>query len=371
MADGRPFARPEGVGAAAPYERAPSPPYIHVPSGMMDGKHGTFSITPTHLSLDPAHLSRRDLDIITQGHAQIARDGTQHWRYESRRHAQQILDFLYLGPSAAAKDREFLAREGITLLLAARDKMMTGTRLLTVEHVAETMGIATAAINVASKSELIAAFPAAVRTINDHLLGVYRSQLVEVAAPPPPPGQDHAMLDHAAPPAMGVNTASFRRGKVLVFCETGNDRSATIVAGYIMAHYGLGLAGAAQFICMQRFCVSFDEETKFMLRAWEDLMRARFDVNRAREDVVAQAQTQTQTGGLERSRPAQAVGIPPSTSGGTLSGKSKRGFADVMQGDEAECMSDQNGMGMVWDSERLAGRKFSPFMQGDDDTMNT
>ena len=71
-------------------------------------------------------------------------------------------------------------------------------------------------------------------------------------------------------------------GKVLVYCESGNDRSAALVAAYIMEMYGLDLVRTIQLLQNQRFCVAFDDEMKALLGNYADLLAARRDVERGR-----------------------------------------------------------------------------------------
>src|SRR4051794_26949193 len=80
---------------AAPYTaRPPSPPYIHVPSTLMEGDQ--VSIVPSFENVDTMQLTVEDLNIITQNKTQIANESGANWKYESRRLAQPVLDFLYL-----------------------------------------------------------------------------------------------------------------------------------------------------------------------------------------------------------------------------------------------------------------------------------
>ena len=63
-------------------------------------------------------------------------------------------------------------------------------------------------------------------------------------------------------------------GKVLVFCESGNERSAAFVVAFIMNIYGLELIPAIQYVQSQRFCVAFDDDLKFMLNSYQEILKA-------------------------------------------------------------------------------------------------
>ncbi|KAI3399671.1 hypothetical protein diail_6020 [Diaporthe ilicicola] len=239
--------------------RPPSPPYIHVPTPVGRDSIRPLVLTPSYTSADPRHLTPEDLKIITGGKAQEATDNHTHvWKYEDRRKAQPILDFLYLGPLSVVRDHDFLRKEGITMLLVVRDASMSQLRLLNVEKASAELNLQAEYVDVASRTQLIRDFPLIIAKINDHLLRVYKSQL-------------QAVNDAGN---VAIDTSTFQRGKVLVFCETGNERSAVVVAAYLMAIYGTDMVNSVQFISAQRFCATFDEEMKYLLRSFGDILEA-------------------------------------------------------------------------------------------------
>ena len=319
-----------GIAPAAPYvQRPPSPPYIHIPTIFSDG-HNSMSIVPAFDNVETSSLTTDDLEVITQGRTQIAHDSAQTWKYESRRQAQAVLDFIYLGPSSVARDRAFLQREGITMLLAARDASMANIRLMSVERTAKELGLESAYIDVSGHQELIRAFPIAVSKINEHLLSVYRSQAI----------QSHHAKNRCAEGEMIIDSNNFRRGKVLVFCETGNDRSAAIVAAYIMTVFGMDMVKTLQFIGLQRFCTNFDEETKHWLKSYEDILEARRMVARGLEQAEARG-------------PSPAPSRMPS----------KRGIDDTMDVDD----DNQDNSAFALDMDRYMDRPaFVPFVEKSD-----
>ncbi|QPC63246.1 hypothetical protein HYE67_005477 [Fusarium culmorum] len=253
---------------SAPYSRrAPSPPFIYIPTTGTCGSVNTPNLLPSFENVDPSQLTLQDVMIITGNVRHIATDCTMDWSYEKRREAQQLVDFLYLGPNIAAKDHDYLRREGITMILVARDARMAGTRLNTIEKAAETLGITLQYIDLEGYENLIQTFSQVVRTVNDHLLSIYHRQAEEIT-------QDGSMK---------VNPNNFTRGKVLMTCETGNDRSAALAAAYIMVVFGMDMITVLQFINISRFCCVFDEDAKRKLQSWEDLIRARAQVTRQAE----------------------------------------------------------------------------------------
>lgn len=188
---------------------------------------------------------------------------TKDWKYEWRRRSQPILTFLHLGPSSSARDLEALRAEGITLLLVIRNTMTAQASLLSGDKVARQLGIQSAAVDVAGNQELIAAFPRATKIINDHLISAYRAL---------------ARTDDDQ-----TNRKTW--GKILVFCESGNERSAAVITAYLMQMFGLDMVSAIQYVQSQRFCVAFDDGLKNLLQAYDDILGAKRSVSRASSAV--------------------------------------------------------------------------------------
>lgn len=267
----QPHSLSDGVVRTASFaNRPPSPPYIHIPTPLAENNNRPLTLTPSYASVDPRNLTSDDLKIITGGKTQEASDNYKNtWKYEDRRKAQPVLDFLYLGPLAVVRNHDFLKQQGITMLLAVRDASMSHLRLIAVEKAAAELNLQAEYVDVASRTQLIRDFPLIIAKINDHLLRVYRSQL-------------QAVNDAGN---MAIDTSTFRRGKVLVFCETGNERSAVVVAAYLMAIYGTDMVSTVQFISAQRFCATFDEEMKHLLRSFGDILEAQRMVSTGSQQV--------------------------------------------------------------------------------------
>ncbi|KAK7754121.1 hypothetical protein SLS62_003967 [Diatrype stigma] len=351
----------------APYSaRPPSPPSIHIPTPMLYNSNEPIKVVPSYDNIDPASLSLDDLQIITQnGKEQIAHDSATSWVYESRRTAQPILDYLYLGPASVARDRQWLRDHGITMLLAARDAQMAHVRLMAVDHVARELGIQAEHIDVSGYHELIRAFPTAVRKINDHMLSIYRRQALQRET-----SQVRALQEQgqgAGPDGgraagggqMVIDEAKFRRGRVLVFCETGNERSAGIVVAYLMSVLGMDMVHACQFIHYKRFCVGLDEDLKQLLKNYEDILTAQRTVHRHEIDAKAALE-----GSPDSSTAPASTTTTAATTATTSSKKVKRGFEEAMDGgDEDEDMADP----VATDHERYLNREaFVPFVDRGD-----
>ena len=326
-----------GALRAAPFSsRPPSPPYIHVPIFIGDGAD-QITVDPSGGGMGSAYLSKDALEIITRGKEQIATNTTTLWSYDNRRAAQKILDFLYLGPASVCRDLDFLRDAGITMILACRDVAFPGG-FQSVERAAVSLNITADVLDVDGKYGLPQAFPKAVQKINDHLLSFYRNQAA----------------------AGGGAANSSRQGKVLVCCETGNDRSAAIVVAYIMSIFDMGMVKAAQFVGLQRFCCNFDDDVKHALTAYEDIVGAMQDVKAQSDaaDKLLSAGTSA-----EEQWAASTAQIPPQKPGlvGSMevdlavSKGTKRRLEETVDSDMADADTVDSG-----DSD-AAGRSFAPF----------
>jgi serine/threonine/tyrosine-interacting protein len=287
--------------------RVPTPPRIVIPPPSIHVEYTGFGISQIAPSsdreLDLSFLEKIDYASIARGMSAL------QWTYELRRQAQAILPFLYLGPMSAAKDKDFLQREAITMLLAVRPRTMNQTSA--AFRVAEELGLPIDTVDVVSPQVLIAALPRAVHIIQQHLCHV-----------------------HAA-------TGGQRLGKVLIFCESGNDRSATVAAAYLMETFAnVDYIKAMQIVQSQRFCANFDDMSKQLLRSYWEILQAR--------RTVAQAQ-QTQM--------LQVANNQNATNSG-MRGKHKRSVDDFHKDMDVDYSSEGG------DDARFEGRKFVPFKDG-------
>lgn len=193
------------------------------------------------------------------------------WRYEERRMAQQVLPFMYLGPVSAARDMNFLKSSRITMVLAVRNTMSAQAKLLG-SKAATDLGIEAQTLDVAGNQELIAAFPRGIDIVNAHLSAMYQAQQSKLR-------EGTTSME---------NLSSSAPGKVLVYCESGNERSACFVAAYIMGMYSMQLLKTIQIVQAQRFCVAFDDPSKVLLQTYEAILQARRDVFQADADLSTQ-----------------------------------------------------------------------------------
>jgi hypothetical protein len=266
------------------------------------------------------HLTPADLAAITHDYApQTARDPTNTWKYESRRQAQAVLEYLYLGPASVARDRGFVVGQGISMVLVARDARfaaLAGGIVNGLRRAVEGTGCVVEAVDVADGRELVGVFSTAAAMVNAHLL------------------------------------ARAGAGKVLVCCETGNDRSAAIVAAYLMAMFGLDTVQAVQFMLLQRFCVTMGDDTKFALQAYGDILRARGDVG-VMAAAAAAGNQGLQGAGAGGGNGTGVIGLRPK--------QSKRRIEETSGGEAGE--DEPDTMMGAMDEDRYVGRSFAPFIE--------
>lgn len=244
--------------------RVPSPPRVVIPPPVIDehgipdlglGQSGFFSTESNGLG-NFEFLKTVTYDNFIAGNF-------IEWRYEERRKAQNVLPFMYLGPMSVARDVTFLRSQGITMVLAVRNTTSAQAKLLGSKAAAE-LGIEAKTVDVAGNQELIAAFPRGIDLINAHLSTMYQIQ-----------------QSKAAQGTLTPSRAASAPGKILVYCESGNERSASLVAAYIMAMYSMPVAKAIQIVQNQRFCVAFDDASKVLLQTYGTILQAKRDVLQA------------------------------------------------------------------------------------------
>ncbi|KAL6697166.1 hypothetical protein J3F84DRAFT_393926 [Trichoderma pleuroticola] len=289
--------------------RAPSPPRIHIPvQSAVD-----MDLEPSYSLVDSSKLTLEDFTIITGNRTQKPTDRSARWRYEERREAQRILDYLFLGPTCVIRDHEFLKREAFTMLVVVRD-LRAQLNLASVNTASATLDLPFVYVDVNAK-HLVPAFNQIVGVINNHLLTVHNV------------------------------TGGIIRGKLLVTCDTGNMLSPSLVTAYIMFMFGQELMEAVQFVSVQRFCSNFDDDAKGALLTWQGLNKASIAVDRRRR--------------LERDN--QQNGHTPAFTSAKCTLNTKRGLDDMMDGAGEDVGS--NGGGTLGDSDRFAGRgDYAPFL---------
>ncbi|KAL9594779.1 MAG: hypothetical protein Q9219_006838 [cf. Caloplaca sp. 3 TL-2023] len=238
--------------------RPPSPPRLMVPPPDLDHKQPlSLHIINDDIDFDPNGFGNRDfLKTVTYDDSSIGQN-TYNWRYEQRWTGQKILPFLFLGPIAAARSRDFLLQNGITMLLAVRNTKSALARLLG-SKTAHDLNLPYATVDTAGNQELIAAFPRGIEMINTHLSEIHQQS------------QCRPTTDKGSAP-----------GRVLVFCESGNERSAAMVVAYIMATYSVDVINAIQFVQARRFAIAFDDPTRLLLQTYDSILSAKRDVLRS------------------------------------------------------------------------------------------
>ncbi|QIX01151.1 hypothetical protein AMS68_006668 [Peltaster fructicola] len=215
--------------------RIPTPPRIDIPPPAYDIRQ---------FKLQSHFLATTNIKQIEQ----LDNPGTV-WNYEDRHTAQQILPYLFLGPITITRDPDFFRRHGITLVLCIRSTLVkiTDAALQRVRR----MGVEAQFVDAADDSSTIKAFPTATAVVKDHIIRLDQ--------------QD-------------------RTGRVLVCCESGNDRSASVVAATIMeTHQDVNHVTAIQVVQTQRFSAMFDNNSRRILQCYWDILSAQRSVAAAND----------------------------------------------------------------------------------------
>ena len=316
-------------------QRLPSPPRMTITPPVINDSLQISGIDTSAASL----FGGLDLSAV------FRRREPLDWTYSRRHQVQEVLSFLWLGPHAACKDSHFLADTGITMVLVVRNARgpqnpaAAGAPVAQpiVLRVAESLGIHTYTIDIPgnANANLTAAFSPALTAINTHLA------------------------------AHKARTGSL--GKVLLTCSSGNDRSAAIAVAYVLEISDLQLEDAVRVVQNQRFCVSLDEEVKFGLKGFEDVLRARRDVAGAGwshgGDAAGVGMQLRHSGAGEAGSAGQLdcrgrvrVGLGQ---GADMFAPAKRKRGEEMDKDgEDTMMTDEQGCG---DEDNGASRRFAPF----------
>ena len=223
---------------------------------------------------------------------------TMEWKYEQRRSAQDITPFLFLGPKTAAQNIDWIRQNGITMMISVRDvhapKLLA--RLLDPTILPSSIGIQTLTLDLNPSFDLMSKLSSTIKAINNHLeqscKSILPSSIEEVPA------------------------------KVLVFCESGNERSAAFVAAYLMVLYGVDAITAVQVVQAQRFCIAIEDNLKLMLHNFQEILQAQRDVATSLYEAAGIAPTS--------SVEAQKSLVVESASERVK----KRSYDDVYEGDE-------------------------------------
>lgn len=238
----------------------PAPPRILIPPP---------SLNPNDTSDSPEWQQPSLQNMILQSDP-ILQGSAQDWRYEFRREAQQILPHLFLGPLSATKNQDFIRNHNVTLLLAVRAKMTARARLLS----SQIPGVRYESIDVGSNQELITQFQRAGQIIDEHYISGLPSGAAAAAGLTIP--LDGRLLRRFQESFMAANqTTQPPGGRTLLFCESGNERSAAVAAAYVMQHLRGTIVQSIQLVQTRRFCVCFDDNMKWLLASYEPIWMAR------------------------------------------------------------------------------------------------
>ena len=122
--------RNDGIGRHSASEdwtyTMPKPPVMTTQAIPTDSRGLTRLPLESGQSYDPDLTGLRGVDFIKHidYDACMVKTSVSDWSYESRRTAQQILPFLYLGPTNVTRDLSLLREKGITMIVSFRNAAM-------------------------------------------------------------------------------------------------------------------------------------------------------------------------------------------------------------------------------------------------------
>ena len=182
---------------------------------------------------------------------QVSYTASKHgWDYKKRHEAQAILPFLYLGQSTNARDANYLRNNGITMVIAVRSAQSARARPkgLNPAQFPSCAGLETTTFDVDSPYDVITRIKPVLEMMTNHL--ERRTDGIVIRG-----------LDNVG-------------GRILVFCETGNERSPVLVAAYLMLLYGISWSESLNYIMAHRFSVCLSSGMNEMLKTWEGMLQA-------------------------------------------------------------------------------------------------
>jgi serine/threonine/tyrosine-interacting protein len=190
------------------------------------------------------------------------------WKWDMRREAQFILPFMLLGPSSAMRDAKFIADNNITMVVAVRPRKAVQSRpaFLDPKTFASCANLATATLDFDDAREIIPLVRPVVKVINNHL--------------------------EASSNIRPLTKLTDIRGRVLLFCESGNDRSALLAAAYLVAVFGIDPVTAINTVQSQRFCMTLSDDLKRTLVDLYDIVSAERQVSIFHEVMMTSARDQ-------------------------------------------------------------------------------
>ena len=175
------------------------------------------------------------------------------WKYDSRHQAQAILPFLHLGPASVARDTTYMTQNNISMVIAVRSAQSARSqpKWLDPSRFASCANVQTATFDVDSPFDVIQRIKPILKMMTDHL--------------------------EARTTDRPISSLEDIGGNILVFCESGNDRSPVLVAAYLMLVYGVTWHESLNLIHAYRFSVSLGGNMNEMLKTLEGVFKAEAD----------------------------------------------------------------------------------------------
>jgi serine/threonine/tyrosine-interacting protein len=160
------------------------------------------------------------------------------WKYGDRYHAQQVVDHVWIGPMSVVRNQQFLVDNNIRVLislLSPQINQFTSRRVYEQSSEFKWITVSLAEDPSTSNQLAVAQFEKIVALIDE---------------------AQHAGIDS------------------LIFCETGNEKSASALAAYLIYSRDMSAVEALQCVQAHRFCIVPNNTATFHLQTFEDLCRS-------------------------------------------------------------------------------------------------
>lgn len=173
--------------------------------------------------------------------------GHRTWDYKHRREAQRVLRYLYLGPVTSARDEKFLRSAHITMAVSVRPLIVTNLQpgYMAPSRMNTLKDCETTTFDFDSTFTFTSNLASTMQTVTNHIERLTPS-----------------------------NKRPETKARILVFCDTGNERSITFIAAFLMIIYGISASTALDVIQSYRYSMSPSFETHLVLDTLQDILSA-------------------------------------------------------------------------------------------------
>ncbi|CAL7939756.1 serine/threonine/tyrosine-interacting protein [Xylocopa sonorina] len=183
----------------------------------------------------------------------ISMDGPREWTYTMRRHMQEVVPGLYLGPYSAASRSQLqsLLEHGITHIVCVRQDIEANI-------------------------------------IKPNFPDKFKYLVLNIADT-----QTENIIQHFQNVKAFIDDGLSSGGQVLVHGNAGISRSAALVLAYVMETYGLSQTRAYAMVQQRRFCINPNEGFMTQLKEYEPIYQAQKTLKNRQPSLTRQRTKRT------------------------------------------------------------------------------